>query len=399
MPDHLTLDASRLYQTAARLNGLEPSPIRAIFDRASTLQAEGTHIYHLEIGRPDFDSPAPAKAAAVAALTAGQVHYGPNAGEMQFRDAISTYLARDHRLTYAPTNEILATIGANEAVFLAIMAFCGPGDDVIIPVPAWSAYAACVHLAGANPILLELDQRTGYQLRADAVAPLLTSQTRMVILCNPHNPTGAVTSEENLSELADLLRGTRAILLSDQIYADLVYGGSVVASATVSDLRKRTITVGGMAKSYSMDGWRLGWLAGPTQFVLPAIRIRQYTTICPTTFAQLGAAEALLNATGDREAMRTEFAERRSATLEILRGASHLTYHAPDGAFYIYVSYPARHGPAIEVASRLLEDDHVATVPGTAFGAQSGLYSLRLSFACSAQDVREGVSRVVHALR
>jgi aspartate/methionine/tyrosine aminotransferase len=392
-------DAAGLYSPAARLDGVEASPIRAVFDRASALEAEGAHVYHLEIGRPDFDSPACAKAAAVAALDGGAVHYGPNAGELQFREAIAASLARDHGLGYAASDEIVATIGANEAVFLAIMAFCSPGDDVIIPVPAWSAYAACVRLAGANPVLLELDQRAGYELLADAVERLMRPQTRMVVLCNPHNPTGAVTGEQRLAEIADLLRGTRVILLSDEIYADLVYGEPVAASATVSDLRERTITVGGMAKSYAMDGWRLGWLAGPAQFVRPAVRIRQYTTICPTTFAQLGAAEALHTAAGDREAMRVEFGERRNAALDILDGAKHLAYHAPDGAFYVYLCYPARHGLAADVASRLLEEDQVATVPGTAFGAQSGQHALRLSFACSTADVREGVSRITRRLQ
>jgi aminotransferase len=390
---------SRLYRTAPRLDSLVPSPIRAIFDRASALQAAGAHVYHLEIGRPDFDSPPGAKAAAKAALDRGDVHYGPNAGELPFRRAISAYLQRDHGLSYAPESEILATIGANEAVFLAIMAFCGPGDDVVIPVPAWSAYAACVLLAGANPVPLELDRSTGYQLRADAVGPLLTPRTRMLVLCNPHNPTGAVVGASRLSEIADVLRGTGTILLSDEIYADLTYGEPVVSAASVADLRERTITIGGMAKSYAMDGWRLGWLAGPSQFVQPATRIRQYTTICPTTFAQLGAADALEHAVADREAMRAEFAARRAVVVDLLRKADHLTFHAPEGAFYVYLSYPDRHGSAMHVASRLLDEAHVATVPGTAFGARSGEHSLRLSFACSLPDVREGISRVVDGLR
>ncbi|AQW49527.1 pyridoxal phosphate-dependent aminotransferase [Streptomyces violaceusniger] len=389
-----------LAQPAARLADIKPSPIRAIFDRASELERTGERVIHLEIGRPDFDTPGVAKQRAAQAIADGKVHYGPNAGQPELRAAISRYLERRHNLTYSPDDEVLVTIGANEAVFLAIMAFCGPGDEVVIPVPAWSAYVACVRLAGATPVILPLDADDGYQVDSDALAAVMTERTRMVVLCTPHNPTGAVTEPKRLAGVADVLRGTRSLLLSDEIYAELVYDGHHhISPASVADLRHRTLVVGGFAKAYAMDGWRLGWLAGPAELVRPALRIRQFTTICPTTFAQLGGAAALDEAGVERDSMRQEFGRRRDAALEVLAGQDVLSPGLPGGAFYMYLSYPERLGPSDELAWRLLEEQHVAVVPGTAFDADGGKHALRISYACGIDDVREGLNRVVAMAR
>ncbi|MGW1786422.1 pyridoxal phosphate-dependent aminotransferase [Streptomyces sp. NPDC002143] len=392
-----TLD---LAQPAARLADIKPSPIRAIFDRASELERAGERVIHLEIGRPDFDTPEVAKQRATQAIADGKVHYGPNAGQPELRAAISRYLARRHNLAYSPDDEVLVTIGANEAVFLAIMAFCGPGDEVVIPVPAWSAYVACVRLAGATPVILPLSADDGYQVDPDALAAVMTERTRMVVLCTPHNPTGAVTDPKRLAGVADAVRGTRALVLSDEIYAELVYGGRRhISPASVADLRHRTLVVGGFAKAYAMDGWRLGWLAGPAELVRPALRIRQFTTICPTTFAQLGGAAALDEAGAEREAMRQEFERRRNAALEVLAQQNVLSLGEPGGAFYMYLSYPERLGPSDELAWRLLEEQHVAVVPGTAFDADGGKHALRISYACGIDDLREGLNRVIATVR
>jgi aminotransferase len=385
---------------AARLAEIKPSPIRAIFDRAGELERAGERVIHLEIGRPDFDTPEVAKQRAAQAIADGKVHYGPNAGELELRAAISRYLARRHNQHYSPDDEVLVTIGANEAVFLSIMAFCGPGDEVVIPVPAWSAYVACVRLAGATPVLLPLTAEDGYQVNPEALAAVMTPRTRMVVLCTPHNPTGAVADPQLLARIADVVRDTRALALSDEIYAELVYDGQKhISPASVADLRHRTLVVGGFAKAYAMDGWRLGWLAGPAELVRPALRIRQFTTICPTTFAQLGGAAALDEAGADREAMRQEFRRRRAAALEVLAGQDILSPGQPGGAFYMYLSYPEHLGPSDELAWRLLEEQHVAVVPGTAFDADGGKHALRISYACGIDDLREGLHRIVTTVR
>jgi aspartate/methionine/tyrosine aminotransferase len=389
-----------LAEPASRLAEIKPSPIRAIFDRATELERAGERIIHLEIGRPDFDTPEAAKQRAAQAIADGKVHYGPNAGQPELRDAISRYLARRHGLHYSPDGEVLVTIGANEAVFLAITAFCGPGDEVVVPVPAWSAYVACVRLAGATPVELPLSAEDGYQVDPDALASVMTPRTRMMVLCTPHNPTGAVTDSERLAKVADVVRDTRALVLSDEIYGELVYDEHRhVSPASVADLRHRTLVVGGFAKAYAMDGWRLGWLAGRAELVRPALRIRQFTTICPTTFAQLGAAAALDEADADRESMRQEFGRRRRAALDVLARQEILSPGQPNGAFYMYLSYPERLGPADELAWRLLEEHHVAVVPGTAFDDEGGKHALRISYACSIDDLLEGLNRIIVAVQ
>ena len=254
-----TATTTRFGRFADRLRDIGPSPIRAIFDKAAALEAAGEKVYHFEIGRPDFDTPQVAKDAAAASLDRGEVHYGPNAGTMDLRQAISGYLQERRGTGYDPGTEVLVTIGANEAVFLALMAFCGPGDEVIFPVPAWAHYESCIRLAGATPVPVRLDADNDYRLDVDAIAAAITPATRMVILCTPNNPTGGVATAEEIEKLANVLEPTDALLMSDEIYADLVYDEIRHQSpASVGNLRERTLVIGGFAKAFAMDGWRLG---------------------------------------------------------------------------------------------------------------------------------------------
>lgn len=395
-----TSTSERGFRPASRLSEIRPSPIRAIFDKAAELEADGEKVYHFEIGRPDFDTPAPVKESAITALNRGDVHYGPNAGTLDLRSAIADYLAQRRLLHYEADGEVLVTIGANEAVFLAIMAFCGPGDEVIIPVPAWAHYRECVRLAGATPIPVELDAEDNYNLDVEAIAAHVTSATRMIVVCTPNNPSGTVVGEDELNMLSDVLKGTDALLLSDEIYADLIYGDAVHHSpAALPDLRDRTLSIGGFAKAFAMDGWRLGWLAGPRELITPALRVRQFTTVCPPTFLQPAAATALRSAREEAEGMRAEFERRRNVGLELLTGIPGVHVTRPDGAFYLYLTYdPAIAEPADELALRLLSEDNVAVIPGTAFDPEGGTYALRISYACHVDDLREGLTRITHAL-
>lgn len=389
--------ADTLTRPAARLEEIKPSPIRAVFDRAGELAAEGKRIYHLEIGRPDFDTPEVAKRAAADALQAGEVHYGPNAGSARLRTAVTDYLADARGVGYEPDGGVIVTVGANEAIFLAIMAFCQPGDEVVVPVPAWAHYRSCIRLAGATPVEVPLDESNGYRLHRRRLADAVTERTRMVVMCTPNNPTGTVADKADVDAIADLLDGTDALLLSDEIYADLIYGNMRhISPATHPGLAGRTLTVGGFAKAFAMDGWRLGWLAGPPELIGPALRVRQYTTVCPTTFIQAGAAAALDEAREETEWMRQAFEQRRDAALDILRSTDRLRGAAPDGAFYLYLGYTGE--PADRFALRLLEEQHVAVVPGTAFDPSGGSQSLRVSFACSIEDLTEGLRRIIAVL-
>ncbi|WP_190812825.1 pyridoxal phosphate-dependent aminotransferase [Saccharopolyspora pogona] len=384
---------------ADRLAAIKPSPIRAIFDRAAKLEADGHKIYHFEIGRPDFDSPAVAKQATIDALESGKVHYAPNAGTADLRAAISEYLADKRHTQYQPNGEIIVTVGANEAVFLAIMAFCGPGDEVVVPVPAWAHYQSCIRLAGATPVEVPLDAANGYQLDLEALSAAISDRTRMVVLCTPNNPTGTVASKSDLDAIAEMLRPTDALLLSDEIYADLTYDVDHASPASYEQLRPRTLSVGGFAKAFAMDGWRLGWLAGPAELIAPALRVRQYTTVCSTTFIQDGGAAALRSARDEAESMRQSFEARRNAALQVISGTDKLRVASPDGAFYLYLSYdPETAEPAEELAVRLLEEHHVAVVPGTAFDPHGGTHSFRVSYACPLEDLAEGLRRIIAAL-
>lgn len=277
---------------------------------------------------------------------------------------------RDTR--YRPDGEIIVTVGANEAVFLAVMAFRGPGDEVVVPVPAWAHYRACIRLAGATPVEVGLDPANGYRLDRRALAGAITDRTRMVVLCTPNNPTGTVADESDLRAVAEMLRPTNALLLSDEIYADLTYGVPHVSPGSPAELYPRTLTVGGFAKAFAMDGWRLGWLAGPAELISPALRVRQYTTVCPTTFTQDGAVAALRSAGDEAGAVRRAFARRRGAALRELGRTDKIDVAPPDGAFYLYLSYhPDTAEPAAELAGRLLEERRCPAPRSTRAGART----------------------------
>lgn len=387
-------------RTAPRMAGISPSPIRAIFDRAAELEAAGQKIYHFEIGRPDFDTPEVAKAATTASLGRGEVHYSQNAGTAELRQEIATYLADKRGTVYDANGEVLVTIGANEAVFLSFMAFCGAGDEIVILTPAWAHYEACAKLVGATPVLVPLDAENSYIFDAEALRAAITERTRMVVICTPNNPTGGVLTSADITAIEAILEGTDIVLLSDEIYADLIYGDVTHESpAARESLRSRTLVVGGFAKAFAMDGWRLGWLAGPRELVTPALRVRQYTTVCAPTFLQPGAAAALRSARGESEAMRQSFEARRAAGLEILRSIPGVRVAEPDGAFYFYVSYDADVAePAQQLAMRLLEEYGVAVVPGTAFDSLTGDRSFRISYACDLEDLTAGLERIRQAL-
>ena len=384
-----------LLDPAARLAEVPPSRIRVIFDRAHQIEDEGHHIYHLEIGRPDFDTPQHAKDATIEALQAGKVHYASNWGIPELRSAIAAKLRDDNGLTYDMNDEIVVTIGANEAVFMAMMAYLNPGDEVILPVPAWPHYASCIRLAGGTPVFVKLKESDGWRIDPEVLAAAITPKTRMVILCTPQNPTGAVLDRPRLEAIAKKLEGTKIIALSDEIYEHLIYADvKHVSPAAIPGMRERTLVVSGFAKAYAMDGWRLGYLAGPRELVKWALRVHQYTTVCVSTFEQYGAAAALTGPKDARDAMVAEFARRREALLELFRAQDVLTYSPAEGAFYFWVTYPKSAPPATELAMGVLEEQHVAVVPGIAFD-ESQTHALRIAYSAPLEDVTEGIRRLI----
>jgi len=383
---------------AERMGAIPFSGIRRIFEAASRLEADGRDIVHLNIGRPDFDTPTHIKQAAKAALDAGRVHYTSNYGELALRRAIATKLRVDNGLQYEPETEILVTSGVSEAIAIAILGFLTPGDEILVPAPAYLNYFHCATLAGAVPIPVPLRQKNDFQLDAQDVLDRITPRTRMLAVVTPQNPTGSVCPASVLDQLAEVARSSDLIVLADEIYEKLVYGGLEHASiAALPGMRERTITLNGFSKAYSMTGWRIGYAAAPRPVIDVLVRIVQYTTVCANSFAQAGALAALDGPQEPVNTMRDEFDRRRRLVIDRLSAIPGLTSAQLQGAFYAFPDVSAFGLDDSALADRLLQDHGVAVVPGSAFGP-GGEGHLRLSYATEYGRLAAGLDRLAEGL-
>jgi aspartate/methionine/tyrosine aminotransferase len=383
---------------AARLADVPFSPIREVLRRATALEAAGREVLHFELGRPDFDTPQTIKDAAVRALDAGQVHYSANLGLPELCRAIASKLARSNDLDYDPAGEILVTSGVSEAVLCAFAGLLDPGDQVIVPEPAWPHYAVCARLAGATPIGVATRLEADFAPNPAAIEAAITPRTRMLVVNSPNNPTGAVYAPALLAQLAAIAERHDLVVISDEIYEQLLWDGEHRSFAALPGMRERTVTLNGFSKAYSMTGWRIGYAAAPRRLLEPLLKLHQYNTVCVTTFAQLGAVEAYEGAEAARAAarMRGEFAARREILVAGLAGVPGLSLAIPAGAFYAF--------PRIELdidaptlCNVLLEEASVAVVPGDAFG-RAGEGHLRISYATSRQALEAGLARIADTL-
>ncbi len=374
---------------AERMQSIPFSNIRAIFEEVDRLKAQGRQIVPFHIGRPDFDTPQHIKDAAKVALDRGLTAYTSNYGLPELRQAIADSLATNNGLQVDPEGQIIVTVGANEAVLLAMLATLNPGDEVLIPEPMWLHYFYCAQLAGARVVGVPLRAEQGWQLDPDDVARRITSRTRMVVLNSPHNPTGAVYPRETFAAIAELVERHDLLLLSDEIYQKLRYDGAAhVSPGAMDSIAERTITVDGFSKTYAMTGWRLGYVVASPLLIDSMVRVHQYTTVCATSFAQAGAVAALRGPQACVTAMVEEFDRRRElvvAAFADLPGG----LQPPQGAFYAFPPIPANR-TTLEWAHELLREHGVAVVPGSAFGAAGEGY-VRLSYACSRADVQRGL--------
>ena len=383
---------------AERMKAVSFSGIRKMMERAQQLEQEGKRVIHLEIGRPDFDTPSHIKETATQALAEGFVHYTSNYGTLELRNAIADKLRLDNGLKLDPRSEIIVTTGASEGVFLAIMATVNPGDEVLVPDPSWLNYFYCVALAGGRAVSVPLREENGFRLDAEDVVRAITPRTRMLLVVTPHNPTGAVLTEDGLRALASLARERNLLVLADEIYEKLIYDGIEHHSiGRLPGMRERTLTVNGFSKAYSMTGWRLGYVAGPRELMDILIRVHQYTAMCATSFAQSGAVSAYRGTQDCVEEMRREFARRRKLILERLGRMKGIECVRPDGAFYVFPSIRGLGRASEEVAMHLLEDGLVATVPGSAFGKHGEGY-LRLAYSDSYENIGEAMERMAESL-
>ena len=370
---------------------IAPSASLRITSHAKALVAEGKRIYSFAAGEPDFDTPQHIKTAAEKALQAGETKYAPVAGIADLRTAIAEKLASDNGLTYTP-EQIVVSNGAKHSLFNIVMTLCEPGDEVIIPAPYWLSYPEMVRIAGATPVVVHCSQDADLKLTPAQLAEHITDKTRALILNSPSNPIGVVYTEDELRALVEVVVGRGVWVISDEIYEKMIYDGMRHASpAGFSDgAYARTITVNGFSKAYAMTGWRLGYFAAPVDFVKAVCALQSHSTSAPNTFAQYGGVAALKGGDACVKEMVAAFDKRRIYMYERLTAMKDVTCVKPTGAFYMLPNMSAYGLDSVTFAERLL-DHGVAVVPGEAFGAPE---NIRLSYACSMDNIREGLDRL-----
>lgn len=374
------------------------SGIRRIFEAAGALEREGATVAHLEIGRPDFDTPAHIKAAAIEALHGGRVHYTPNAGIPELRTAIAEKLRQDNGLRVDPDRGVIVTVGAKESVFVCLYGLLDPGDEILVPTPMWPDYLDTTKVVGGIPVQVPLRPERGYRLDAGDLEAAITPRTKALVVHSPHNPTGAVSDEAALRAVAEVAVRHDLLVIADEIYEKLIYDGARhVSIASLPGMFERTVTINGFSKAYSMTGWRLGYVAGPPALIAPLLKVHQCTTTCATSFAQWGGVAAYR---GDQTCvgdMVGEFDRRRRLVVGALRAMPGVTLVEPRGAFYAFPDVRGLGLGDTDLAEYLLREALVATVPGSTFGT-SGAGHLRISYAAGYEVLAAALERMGRAL-
>lgn len=385
------------YKTAKRMESLPFSEIRAVMEKATKMQQAGENVIHLEIGRPDFDTPEKIKEAAYESLKAGHVFYTSNYGIPALRKEIAKWETEHHGVPY-DADEVLVTVGVGEATYASMAAFLEDGDEVLVPNPVWLNYIHVPSSLGAVPVTYNLKEENNYQIDMEELASKITDKTKMIVIVNPSNPTGGVLSRETLEKLSQLAIKNDLLVVADEIYSQLVYDDTKhVSIASLPGMKERTITLGGFSKAYSMTGWRLGYMCAPRGIIAACVRVHQYTITCASSFVQEAAVTALRDCADDVEAMRQEYQRRKDYAVKALNEIDGISCNDPQGAFYIFVNVKSLGMSSMEVAEYFLEEAKVAMVPGSAFGSEGEGY-LRLSYACSYEDLQEAIRRIKDAV-
>ena len=374
------------------MNQLGTETAFEVLAKARALEAQGRSIVHLEIGEPDFDTPAPIRAAAARALDEGFTHYGPSAGLPEVREAIAAFISKDRGLKVSP-DQVVVTPGGKPVLTFAIMACVNPGDEVVVPDPGFPIYESVVRFVGATPKPLVLREDRGFRFGAADLEPLLTPKTRMVVLNSPHNPTGSVLTPNDLDEIAALLREREIFVLSDEIYSKILYDGVHESIATRPGMAEKTILLDGFSKTYAMTGWRLGYGVMNPTLAKHVARLATNVYSCATSFVQRAAITALGGAQDEVRAMVAEFHVRRDEIVEGLNAIPGIRCLKPAGAFYVFPNIQALHMKSADAERVLLEEAGVAVLSGTAFGPRGEGY-IRLSYANSIGNIREALRRI-----
>lgn len=384
-----------------RVSHIKPAPTLALTAKVNQLKAQGIDIVGFGAGEPDFDTPDFIKDACIRALKEGKTKYAPSAGIPQLREALADKLLKENGVEYKPS-EIVVTAGAKMALFLIMLALLEEGDEVLLPSPYWVTYPEQILLTGAKVVEVPLKEGEGFILTAERLKEYITPRTKMLILNSPSNPTGAVFPERNLREIAELCLERGILIVSDECYEAFVYDKETfVSPASFSkEIREITFTVNAFSKSFSMTGWRVGYVACPEKYAKVIADLNSQSISNATTFAQFGALEALRNPSSKEfvENMRRTFQARRDMAYELLREIPHVSVVKPKGAFYIFPNlkeYSKVLGSDLALAEYLIEKGRVAGVPGSAFGAEG---YIRLSYCVSEETIREGVRRLRESL-
>ncbi|MCL7748890.1 aminotransferase [Halalkalibacter alkaliphilus] len=376
-----------------RVQQIKPSGIRRFFDLASKMD----NIISLGVGEPDFVTPWNIREASISSLERGFTAYSANAGIIELRREISSYMNKRFSVQYDPESEVLVTVGASEAIDIGMRAILNEGDEVIIVEPSFVSYVPLVQMAGGVPVSVGTNNQDNFKVSAKQIEAAITDRTKALMLCFPNNPTGATMSREDMLEIALLAERHDLLVFSDEIYAELSYDEKHVSFASLPNMKDRTILISGFSKSFAMTGWRLGFVLAPEDLLSAMLKLHQYSLMCAPTMAQYGALEALKSGMDDIERMKQSYKQRRNYVVKSFKEIG-LSCHTPGGAFYAFPSIESTGLTSEQFAEKLLLEERVAVVPGHVFGA-GGEGHIRCSYATSMDNLEQSVERIERLLK
>ncbi|MBL5768501.1 aromatic amino acid aminotransferase [Heyndrickxia sporothermodurans] len=372
---------------------IKPSGIRRFFDLASQME----NVISLGVGEPDFVTPWNYREASILSLEEGFTAYSPNAGLLELRQEISTYMEQRFSVQYSSKNEIIVTVGASEALDIALRATLNPGEEIIVVEPCFVSYVPIVELAGGKAVTVQALPEYDFKIQPEQIEALITEKTKGIIICSPNNPTGTVLNKQDLEGIAAVALKHNLLVFSDEIYAELSYDEPYTSIASLPEMRDQTIVMNGFSKAFAMTGWRLGFVCGPKEILQAMLKIHQYAIMCAPTMSQFAAIEALKNGHTEMKKMIRSYHSRRNYMVEELNEIG-LPCHIPGGAFYVFPNITSTGLSSEEFAEKLLIEQQVAVVPGSVFGA-SGEGYIRCSYATNIDQLQEAITRIKNFLK
>ncbi len=375
-------------ELSKKITTIKPSGIRKFFD----LVSEREDVISLGVGEPDFETPWHIRDEGIYALEKGRTFYTSNAGLKSLRVEISNYIKRTQNINYIPDKEIIVTVGGSEAIDIGIRALVNDGDEVIIPQPSYVSYEPCTIMANAKPVIINLSSENEFKLTPDELEKAITEKTKVLILPYPNNPTGAIMERDDLEKIAAIIKKHDIYVISDEIYSELTYKGKHTSIASIAGMKERTILINGFSKSYAMTGWRLGYACAPDEIIKQMMKIHQFSIMCAPSTSQYAAVEALKNGDEDVKMMRQSYNQRRRFLIDSFKKMN-IPCFEPFGAFYVFPCIKEFGLSSEEFATKFLEEQNVAAIPGNAFG-ESGEGYLRISYAYSLDNLKKAMDRL-----